>query len=502
MEVKITNLTPCPWNPRSEFDGEAMDQLIASIKTHGVLEPLVVRPKGKSKTQYEIVAGERRYMAAKRAKLKAVPVTVRELSDRAAREITVTENLQRDDLNAIDEARGFAMLLEGEDAPTQTDLAGRLGCSQAHIANRLRLLKLPAEWHKRIISREIPASYARELVPWTKYPHILEAIWNDASDRIKRGDDLGSARMFADDVLDCVQNNARAVGHQAHVSGFGWAPPMKLTAEQEAELDVIEIQGPYNKTKSRIAMNAKLFDKLQAAHIAKWKAAKEKKAGAGGKAAAGSNGKPKKLTPAEQKRRDKDRAELFRRRLWEFKVDWLRYEIGRTLRDYDNDRDDVMLLLLWLAARRPATGGMGTMDVVRKAMRAAKLKHSSNFAVSVMQITDTDTDLVGLICRCLAAWFVDDTNDPLPYIFDDDVLAIASRLAVDLEKEWGSHRAGQLTERYFVLHDKEQLVELAAACKLRPGKEDLKTKAALVGWFMAQDKMPYPKELDKIKRPR
>ena len=149
--MKTSLLEPCPWNPRTEFNGEPMTQLVESIKSLGILEPLIVRTIGRGK-KCQIVAGERRYLAAKKAKLTTVPVIVRELSDREARELTVVENLQREDLNPIDEARGFALLLEGDDAPTQTQLAERLGCSQAHIANRLRLLKLPADWHERIIS--------------------------------------------------------------------------------------------------------------------------------------------------------------------------------------------------------------------------------------------------------------------------------------------------------------------------------------------------------------
>ena len=138
-QIAISKLRPNPYQPRKTFSEEAIDELAESIGKHGVLHPIIVRKTIKG---YEIVVGERRMRAAKKAGLKEIPAVVREFSDNEMMELALIENLQREDLNPIEEARAYEKLIE-HFSITQDELAKRIGKSRPHIANHLRLLQLP-----------------------------------------------------------------------------------------------------------------------------------------------------------------------------------------------------------------------------------------------------------------------------------------------------------------------------------------------------------------------
>lgn len=141
-------------NPRKDFNPEALEDLKASIREHGILEPLIVRPVGpKDCSTYELVAGERRLRAAKDLGLKDVPCIIKVLDDHQARELMIIENLQREDLQPLEVAHALEDLLAG--GITQEELAKKLGKSQGWISNSLRLLKAPEDLQKLLISREI-----------------------------------------------------------------------------------------------------------------------------------------------------------------------------------------------------------------------------------------------------------------------------------------------------------------------------------------------------------
>ena len=140
----------------------------------GLLQAVVVRPIGPGK--WELLCGHRRTTAARVAKWSTIRARVNPCDDDTARDIVVIENLQRRDLSPIEEARGFQAVLNGSNPPTQEALGERLGCSQAHIANRLRYLRLPEEWQDAIISGEIPHTYARAILPYCDDPRATKAI--------------------------------------------------------------------------------------------------------------------------------------------------------------------------------------------------------------------------------------------------------------------------------------------------------------------------------------
>jgi len=159
--VPLATLRANPQNPRRQFAEEELAELAASIAEKGVVQPLVVRPAEGG--VYEIVAGERRWRAAQRAQLHQVPAIVRQLSDREALELAIIENVQRSDLNAIEEARGYQQLIDAFEH-TQEELAQIIGKSRSHLANMLRLLKLPEGVQDMIQEGQLSAGHARALI--------------------------------------------------------------------------------------------------------------------------------------------------------------------------------------------------------------------------------------------------------------------------------------------------------------------------------------------------
>ncbi|WP_374718394.1 ParB/RepB/Spo0J family partition protein [Neobacillus sp.] len=160
QEIKLKDLRPNPYQPRKHFQKEAIDELKASIIEHGILQPIIVRKTIKG---YEIVVGERRYRAAKEAKLESIPAVVRELSEQQMMELAVLENLQREDLNPIEEGAAYQALMDKLKL-TQEEVAKRLGKSRPHIANHIRLLSLPPAVQELISSGKITMGHGRALL--------------------------------------------------------------------------------------------------------------------------------------------------------------------------------------------------------------------------------------------------------------------------------------------------------------------------------------------------
>ncbi|MFP1630582.1 ParB/RepB/Spo0J family partition protein [Zhengella sp. ZM62] len=152
-----------PRNPRRHFSEDDLKDLAQSIREHGVVQPVVVRPRPGHPGQYEIIAGERRWRAAQMAGLVEVPVLVREVDDRVALELAIVENVQRSDLNPVEEAMGYQQLIEDHNY-TQADLAQVIGKSRSHVANTLRLLKLPDDVRTMLVNGDLSAGHARTLI--------------------------------------------------------------------------------------------------------------------------------------------------------------------------------------------------------------------------------------------------------------------------------------------------------------------------------------------------
>lgn len=168
QEVKVKELRPNPYQPRKIFQKDAIEELKQSIIEHGILQPIIVR---KSIKGYEIVVGERRFRAAKEANLEKIPVVIRELSEQQMMELSVLENLQREDLTPIEEGAAYQMLMQKLDL-TQEQVAKRLGKSRPHIANHIRLLSLPQKIQDLISSGEISMGHGRALLGLRKKENI------------------------------------------------------------------------------------------------------------------------------------------------------------------------------------------------------------------------------------------------------------------------------------------------------------------------------------------
>ncbi|NBQ74594.1 MAG: ParB/RepB/Spo0J family partition protein [Acetobacteraceae bacterium] len=161
--LPIAVIEPGPFQPRMEPDRDALQELAASITEHGILQPLLVRPKPGAAGHYQIIGGERRWRAAQIAKLHDVPVVIRDFDDRMAMAAGLVENLQREDLNAIEEAEGFARLIE-QFGLNQEALARAVGKSRSHVANTLRLLNLSATIREHLRAGRLSAGHARALL--------------------------------------------------------------------------------------------------------------------------------------------------------------------------------------------------------------------------------------------------------------------------------------------------------------------------------------------------
>ncbi|EDZ46641.1 ParB/RepB/Spo0J family partition protein [Leisingera daeponensis] len=215
--VPIEKIVANPNQPRRQFLKEDLDDLTASIKEKGVLQPLIVRPKAGG--MYEIVAGERRWRASQAAQLHEVPVLIREYSDLEMMEVAIIENIQRSDLNAMEEAQSYKQLME-KFGHTQEKMAEALGKSRSHIANLVRLLHLPEDVQILVQERKLSAGHARAL------------ITSDNASELARKIVKGGLSVRATEAL--VKKDA---------AGIRTAPAKKPKPEAEKDADTRALEG-------------------------------------------------------------------------------------------------------------------------------------------------------------------------------------------------------------------------------------------------------------------
>ena len=163
VDAAISSIGPNPANPRRMFRDEELSDLADSIRAHGVVQPVLVRPAPGKPGSYELIAGERRWRAAQRAGLERIPVIIKQVDDKTALELAIVENVQRADLNAIEEAAGYQQLVD-QYQYSQNDLAAVIGKSRSHVANTLRLMRLPETVRGFIIDGSLSAGHARALI--------------------------------------------------------------------------------------------------------------------------------------------------------------------------------------------------------------------------------------------------------------------------------------------------------------------------------------------------
>ena len=162
-QIPVEWINVGPWQPRRRFDKAALDELAASIRQNGIIQPILLRPNSENKTRFQLVAGERRWRAAQLAKTHEVPAIIRDLTDSECYEIAIIENIQRSDLSVIEEAQGYQKLLESS-RNTQEQLSEIIGKSRSHISNILRLLLLPKPVQMMLLDRKLTMGQARPLI--------------------------------------------------------------------------------------------------------------------------------------------------------------------------------------------------------------------------------------------------------------------------------------------------------------------------------------------------
>lgn len=200
----IDQVYPNPYQPRRSFDEDALADLAASIAEKGVIQPLIVRERPTEKGRFEIVAGERRWRAAQRAQLHEVPVIIREFDDVEVLEVAIIENIQRADLNPVDEASGYKQLME-KFGRTQEEMGKALGKSRSHIANSVRLLTLPASVQAYLETGKLSAGHARALIG---HPDVEQL----AANIIKNGLSVRDAeRLAKQNKADKPQRRGRTI---------------------------------------------------------------------------------------------------------------------------------------------------------------------------------------------------------------------------------------------------------------------------------------------------
>ncbi len=192
--VPIELISRNPRNPRREFAEDLLEDLVQSIRTHGLVQPIVVRPEPANPSRFEIIAGERRWRAAQRAGLNEVPVVIRQVDDRQALEIAIVENVQRSDLNPVEEALGYQQLID-EHEYTQADLGSVIGKSRSHVANSLRLLKLPDSVRGMLLSGLLSAGHARTLVTANNPDQLAQRI-------VKEGLSVRQSEVLSQQLLN------------------------------------------------------------------------------------------------------------------------------------------------------------------------------------------------------------------------------------------------------------------------------------------------------------
>ncbi len=205
--IPIEFIRPNPRNPRRSFNDEQLAELAESIREKGVIQPIIVRANTRTADAYEIIAGERRWRAAQKAGVHDVPVVIIEADDKQALEIAIIENVQRSDLNAIEEALGYEQLAS-EYTYSQNDLARIIGKSRSHIANTMRLLKLPESIHALVKDGSISAGHARALLAIDDPESVAKRILSEGL-TVRDVENLSSDRQRASSPKKPLETKSR-----------------------------------------------------------------------------------------------------------------------------------------------------------------------------------------------------------------------------------------------------------------------------------------------------
>lgn len=488
IEVSIDLVDASPLNPRTYFDKDKLEQLGESIKKHGQLNPVLAwQPKS---GRYEIIDGERRWRALKLKRIGRIRLKVLQVTEEEAIELRGIANLEREDLTPIETARWYQQLMD-RCGYTQTSLAKRLGVSQGQISNMTRLLELPEEWQQRIITREIPATHARAIVPWMKYPGVLKELAG-----IIKLEGIGSFNTFEGDVLEAAVDASRPLAGYYYDRKRNRSRDVALSKTDAAreDLQVVDLKRHHGKR----AFNVALWEELQAAGEKR----RQERASKASERTEAKEPAPK-LTAAEKAQRAKEQSQQFSKRLYRYKVGWLQRFISQILPGASDV--SVWKLLLFFAVqdsrqRSPADLSAG----VKEAGGQVKLRSGYYRGADAWPtIASVPADQLGGVARqVLRHWVLHNCEDWRADLRPVDVEGIAAELGIEIERDW------TLDRDFLELHSKAQLAALAEEWSVlltgpkRPQmieqllQEDTNRRANTKRGFAC------PKELVKVKAPK
>lgn len=517
FDIPIHLIAPCPWQPRDRPEDSDLDKLTESVRDWGVKQPIVVRrkpggtplfpkaakpPAGKAKGRgiesavYELIAGERRLRASQAAGLTTIPAMVQNWDDAQAHQFAVVENLQRQDLSQIERARALKTLAER--GLTQQAIGRLVGLSQGAVSLLLGCLDLPAEWLDGSIAREITPTHLRALFPYKDTPAVLEEV----KDRLERNREwhqrFPNAKEFPEDVREAALEATRPMEGTTYgyspAGVYTMVPIFEPTPEQRDQLDIVKLPTGENGQLQERALNVALWEKLQKAH--------EKQVAASTKAAKNVKGKAAKpkLTAAEEQKRAKERAEQVAKQWDAWRAQWLRYLCWHALHapaKKDGHRPVVARIMLLAAAK-----GIRSSDVAM-AMQDAGAPKPKGITWPAQRVPKLTADQVTATELALARRLLWDAKErtggqtdrhPREFIVDAEAVeTLARELGVDLAAAWLREQAGPLSEDFYRLASRQQLVELAEQweCHGRIGPST--TKGALVKLLSTTKCKPLPK---------
>ncbi len=223
--IRLKDITTNPYQPRGRFDPEAMKEMVQSVREMGLVQPILVRPQG---DKYQIVAGERRFKAAKEVGLKYIPAVIREVDDREMLEIALIENLQREDLSAVDEAEAYRVLSE-QFGMTQAEIAERVGKNRSTVANTMRLLRLPEKVRQSVSRGTLSMGHARALLGLDSLDHQVRLAQEietrnlsvrEVEKRVQNlvGEKRTSTRPRNPEIVDLEERMQRWLGTRVRIS--------------------------------------------------------------------------------------------------------------------------------------------------------------------------------------------------------------------------------------------------------------------------------------------
>jgi len=282
--VEVEKIKPNPFQPRREFDEAHLESLADSIRMYGVLQPLVVTRKeiyhenGNMATEYELIAGERRLRASKKAGLREIPVLIRatEESDKVKLEIAIIENLQREDLNPIDRAKAFRQLVD-EFGMTHADVAKKVGKSREYVSNSMRLLGLPEEMLQAIVDKKISEGHARPLLMLGDRPEEQAVLFKEilikkftvrdaekvarriAYDKVRKKE-----KMIDPEIVELEEQVSQRLGTRVHIEKSGTGGKIEIDFFSTEDMrSIIELL----KARQENAINPRSVDERMNAHI-------------------------------------------------------------------------------------------------------------------------------------------------------------------------------------------------------------------------------------------